>query len=64
VDCGFCGVFLGKRGELCGVFVVKLWWDAWQTWRSFATFCATKRWTPFSTLFSAGLLGCQIRRRG
>jgi hypothetical protein len=26
---GFCRVFCEKRCELCGAFVVKLWWIAW-----------------------------------
>jgi len=33
------GVFGGILVFWCGAFVVKLWWNAWQTWSRNGHFC-------------------------
>ena len=42
LECGFAGV-VRKSGAACGVFVVSLWWNAWQSWSVDCHFSTQKK---------------------
>jgi hypothetical protein len=44
LECGFAGV-VRKSGAACGVFVVSLWWNAWQSWSVDCHFSTQKKET-------------------
>jgi hypothetical protein len=56
VEGRFCRGFCEKTVFRCGVFVVKLWWIAGNSWCVDGRFSASKNMPLFLTLFSAGFL--------
>jgi hypothetical protein len=54
--------FLRKVRGRCGVFVVKLWWNVWQSWRVDGRYSGRKIAHGFSDLFCEELGVCRCER--
>jgi hypothetical protein len=57
--------FEGNSGANHGAFVVKSWWNAWQTWSSDGRFARTKKGHVFELFFdgSAKLFSNEVWAR-